>query len=195
MYAEVRGQVQNFGHTILEGAASGPTMIPGVQFRVAAGWEKQTDGWLKNTVPGQPNEGNIIDQKIWEGQLKFHFNDRFDGWMKLSGIDWHNEGGGPGSRNTYDLVSQPKPGTSTLLNPALVPNGAQLLSNSFPTYLAATGGLTPTSGYACLPTALTGVTNIVTSHGISLAQACNQAAQKDPPNLPVDVPSHFSVTQ
>ena len=33
-----------------------------VQFRLAAGWEKQTEGWLKNTVPGQPNEGNIIDK-------------------------------------------------------------------------------------------------------------------------------------
>jgi len=193
-YAEVRGQVQNYDHTILEGAMSGPTMIPGVQFRLAAGWEKQTKGWLKNTVPGQPDEGNIIDQKIWEGQLKFHFNDNFEGWMKLSGIDWHNEGGGPGSRNTYDIVSQPKPGTSTLLNPALVPNGAQLLSASFPTYLAATGGLTPTSGYACLPTALTGVTNIVTAGGISLAQACNQASQNDPRKFTGDVPYQVKLT-
>src|SRR5437899_3342707 len=193
-YAEIRGQVQNYDHTILEGAASGPTMIPGVQFRAAAGWERQTQGWLKNTVPGQPNEGNVIDQKIWEGQLKFHFNDRFDGWMKLSGIDWHNDGGGPGSRNTFTTLAQPKPGTSTLLNPALVPNGSQLLSNSFPTYLAVTGGLTPTSGYACLPTALTGVTNIVTAHGISLAAACHQAAQDDPRKFTSDVPYQVKLT-
>nr|MEA2798112.1 iron complex outerrane recepter protein [Phenylobacterium sp.] len=193
-YAEVRGQVQNYDHTILEGAASGPTLIPGVQFRVAAGWERQTEGWLKNTVPGRPNEGNIIDQKIWEGQLKFHFNDKFDGWMKLSGIDWHNKGGGPGSRNTYDILNQPKPGTSTLFNPALVPNGSQLFSNSFPTYLAVTAGLTPTSGYACLPTALTGVTNIVTAGGLSIAQACTQAAQTDPRKFTSAVPYQVKLT-
>jgi iron complex outermembrane receptor protein len=56
-YAEVRAQYQNYDHSILEGAVSGPTMIPGVQFRAAAGWERQTEGWLKNTVPGQPDEG------------------------------------------------------------------------------------------------------------------------------------------
>jgi len=193
-YAEIRGQVQNYDHTILEGAASGPTMIPGVQFRVAAGWEKQTQGWFNNTVPGQPDEGGVIDQKIWEGQLKFHFNDKFDGWMKLSGIDWHNQSGSPGSRSTYTSLSQPKPGTSTLLNPALIPNGSQLLSNSFPTYLAATGGLTPTSGYACLPTALTGVTNIVTAGGLTVAQACHQAAQNDPRSFTGDVPYQVKLT-
>src|SRR5205814_2844797 len=122
-YAEIRGQVQNYGHTILEGAASGQTGIPGVQFRVAAGWEKQTQGWLKNNVPGVPDEGNIIDTKIWEGQLKFHFNDKFEGWAKISGIEWHNEGGGPGSRNTYTHVSYPT-GTNA---PNVVVNGTNVV--------------------------------------------------------------------
>ena len=126
-YAEVRGQVQNYGHTILEAAASGPTMIPGVQFRIGANWEKQTEGWLKNNVPGQPNEGNIIDTHLYEGQLKFHFNDKFEGWMKLSGIEWHNEGGGPGSRNTYTTVAFPN-GTNA---PNVVVNGTNIALPGF----------------------------------------------------------------
>ena len=63
-------------------AASGPTFIPGVQFRVAANWEKQTKGWIENIVPGFPDEGNIIDTNIVEGQLKFNFNENFEGWAK-----------------------------------------------------------------------------------------------------------------
>src|SRR5215471_6607333 len=57
-YAEVRAQVQNYDHTILEGAMPGPTSIEGVQFRLGASWEKQTEGWFKNTIPGQADEGN-----------------------------------------------------------------------------------------------------------------------------------------
>jgi iron complex outermembrane recepter protein len=182
-YAEVRAQLQNYDHTILEGAMSGPTMIPGVQFRVAAGWEKQTEGWLKNTVPGQPDAGNIIDQKIWEAQLKFHFNDNFDGWMKLSGIDWHNQSGGPGSKNTFTKTNFPA-GT---LTPGLG-------TPSFPNYLVANAGLTPNSGYACLPTSQTGVTNIVTAGGMSLAAACTNASQTDPRKFTSDIPFQDKLT-
>ena len=200
-YAEVRGQVQNYGHTILEAAASGSTPIPGVQFRIGANWEKQTEGWLKNNVPGQPNEGNIIDTHLYEGQLKFHFNDKFEGWMKLSGIEWHNEGGGPGSRNTYTTVAFPN-GTNA---PNVVVNGTNIalpgfLQNSasnpvtFPTYEAVNAGLTLNPGYACLPTAVTGVTNIVTAGGLSLAKACQQAAQNDPRSFTSAVPYQVKLT-
>ncbi|MGZ6015871.1 MAG: TonB-dependent receptor, partial [Phenylobacterium sp.] len=200
-YAEIRGQIQNYDHTILEGAASGPTMIPGVQFRVAAGWEKQTEGWLKNNVPGQPDEGNIIDQKIWEGQLKFHFNDKFDGWMKLSGIDWHNQGGGPGSRNTYTHVNFTD-GTNA---PNVVVNGTTVvlpsfLKNSaanpitFPTYENGNAAIAMNPGYGCLPTAVTGVTNVVTAGGLSVARACHQTAQDDPRHFTGDVPYQVKLT-
>ena len=100
-YAELRGSYENYNHSRLEGAVSGPTPIPGVDFRVAANWDKQTQGWIKNIVPGQPDEGNVIDTKLVEGQLRFKFNDRFDSWMKLSWIKWDNGGGGPGARATW----------------------------------------------------------------------------------------------
>ncbi|MDE2487941.1 MAG: TonB-dependent receptor plug domain-containing protein, partial [Alphaproteobacteria bacterium] len=44
-YAEVRANVENYQHTILSGAMSGPTMIQGVDFRLAASWDKQREGW------------------------------------------------------------------------------------------------------------------------------------------------------
>ncbi|MGZ6048301.1 MAG: TonB-dependent receptor, partial [Phenylobacterium sp.] len=173
---------QNYGHTIIEAAASGPTAIPGVLFRLGANWEHQTDGWYKNNVPGQPDEGNIISTEYVEGQLQFHFNDKFDGWAKLAWVNWDNDGGGPGSRNSYSKVSYPAgtltPGLNTI-------NGT---APTFPDFLAGSGGLTPVSGYACLPTALTGVTNIVTAGGMSLAQACSNANQSDPRHFTSDVP-------
>ncbi|HZZ32605.1 MAG TPA: TonB-dependent receptor [Phenylobacterium sp.] len=181
-YAEVRAQVQNYDHTIVEAAVSGPTAIPGVQFRLGANWERQTQGWYKNTVPGQPNEGNIINTEYYEGQLKFHFNDKFEGWVKLAGANWDNDGGGPGSRNTFTKVNFPA-GT---LTPGLSSVGGG--NPTFPNYLAVTAGLTPNSGYACLPTALTGVTNIVTAGGLSVAQACANANQNDPRKFTSDVP-------
>ncbi|MDB5427731.1 MAG: TonB-dependent receptor [Phenylobacterium sp.] len=152
-YAEVRANYQNYDHFILEAATSGPTMIPGVQFRLGANWEKQTGGWFHNVVPGQPDEGGIIDQQYVEGQLKFKFNDNFDGWVKLAWAQWHNDGGGPGSRNGYS----PTP---------------------FPTYESANLGFRINPGYACFPN--TGVSKVSTSGGVSLAQACVNPASTDP---------------
>jgi iron complex outermembrane receptor protein len=133
-YAEVRGNVENYNHNTLSGAVSGPTMIPGVTFRLSGSWDKQTEGWIKNIVPGMPSEGNVIDTKILEGQLKFHFNDNFEGWMKLAGYRWDNGAGGPGSRATW--------------TPA-----------AYPTVQYLNQGLTLNPGYACNPGS--GATNVV----------------------------------
>ncbi|MDB5444426.1 MAG: TonB-dependent receptor, partial [Phenylobacterium sp.] len=152
-YGEVRAQYQNYDHSILEGAVSGPTSIPGVQFRFGANWEKQTGGWFHNVVPGQKDEGGIIDQQYVEGQLKLKFNDNFDGWMKLAWQHWGNNGGGPGARNSYT----PGPfGTYQTNNPGFYINAA----------------------YACFPTAV--VRNVVTVGGMTLAQACTNPATADP---------------
>ena len=155
-YGEIRANYQNYNHFILEGAVSGPTAIPGVQFRLGANWEKQTDGWFHNVVPGGQDEGGIIDQQYVEGQLKFHFNDNFDGWTKLAWAQWHNDGGGPGSRNGYT----PAP---------------------FATYQTSSPGFYINAGYACNPHS--GVSNISTGGGESLAQACTNPASTDPRNF------------
>lgn len=132
-YAEVRGNYGNYNRSLLEGAVSGPTMIEGVTFRLAGNWERQTKGWIDNIVPGQPDEGNVIDTWIGEGQLKFVFNERFEGWAKLSLIKWDNGGGGPGSRATWT----PAP---------------------YPTYEYANAGIVLNPGYGCNSFA-TGVVN------------------------------------
>jgi iron complex outermembrane receptor protein len=151
-YAEVRASVQNYDHFILEAAASGATPIPGVQFRIAGNWEKQTDGWFHNVVPGGRDEGGIIDQQYLEGQLKFHFNDHFEGWAKLAWAQWHNDGGGPGQRSYWT----PFP---------------------FATYQSNSPGFYVNTGYACR--AGTGVSNVVTIGGVSLAQACTNPSISD----------------
>ena len=48
---------------------------------------------------------------------------------------------------------------------------AFLQNATFPTYEAGNGALFPNPGYACLPTAVTGVTNIVTAGGMLLTAA------------------------
>jgi len=169
-YAEVRAQQQNYNMRILEGAVSGPTMIPGVEFRAGVNWTKQTDGWFKNTVPGFPDEGNIIDTKYVEGQLKFKFNDKFDAWMKLAWQDWHNQGGGPGSRNTWTPVP-------------------------FPTFQTPTGiALTP--GYPCLSgtPVSPGITGVIAAGGLTTAQACTNAALHDPRKITSDTPYQVKLT-
>ncbi|WP_305582556.1 TonB-dependent receptor [Phenylobacterium sp.] len=131
MSGEIRATYANYNRTVLEGAVSGPTMIPGVNFRLVANWDKQTEGWIENIVPGYPDEGNIIDTKIVEGQLSFEFNDNFEGWVSVSLLKWDNGGGGPGSRQTWT----PAP---------------------YPTYSSPIAGLVMNPGYGCsgIPTAV-----------------------------------------
>jgi len=151
-YAEVRAQYQNFNHFILEAAASGPTPIPGVEFRIGANWEKQTEGWFHNVVPGFHDEGGVIDQTYLEGQLKMQLNDHFDGWVKLATAHWANEGGGPGQRTGYT-------------------------SGPFGTYQTNSPGFYTNAAYACFPN--TGVTNVVTIGNVPLAQACTNPADSN----------------
>src|ERR1700741_1789535 len=49
-YAEARVGYANYEHSDVEFAVSGPTAIPGWKFRLAAQWEDQEQGWIKNTV-------------------------------------------------------------------------------------------------------------------------------------------------
>lgn len=99
-YAEVRATVANYKRTLIEGAVSGP-LAPDLQFRLAGNWEKQRDGYFTNIVPGQPSEGNVIDQYYVEGQLQAKFGEHMEGWMKVALAGWNNGSGGPGARAGY----------------------------------------------------------------------------------------------
>ena len=98
-YAEVRGSYANYNHGNIEGAISGPTFIPGWDFRLSTQWEKQTQGYIKNTVPGMPSEGNVIDTFYVEGQIQGKFGEHLDMWTKFGFNFWHNGAGGPGSQS------------------------------------------------------------------------------------------------
>jgi iron complex outermembrane receptor protein len=99
-FGEVRARYQNYDYGTLEGAVSGPTFIPNVQFRLAGNWERQTKGWVDNIVPGMPDEGGVINQWFVEAQVqgKF-FDDKLEFWAKYGQGVWHNGAGGPGSQS------------------------------------------------------------------------------------------------
>lgn len=156
-YAEVRGQYQNYNHHIIEGAVSGPTFIPGLTFRLAANWEKQTKGWIENVVPGFPDEGNIIDTNIVEGQLKGEWGN-FEAWMKLTWIEWRNGAGGPGSRATWT----PAP---------------------YPTFEAANAAITLQPGYGCSGNA----TNVVNLSPLGCTNPALSDPRKIASTVPYDV--------
>jgi iron complex outermembrane receptor protein len=99
-YAEVRGTYQNYNHSLLEGAVSGP-LSDNVQFRLVGNWERQTKGWFDNTYPGGKDEGGIINTLFFEGQLSVQFSEKLETWVKVSVIEWHNGAGGPGSRSSW----------------------------------------------------------------------------------------------
>jgi iron complex outermembrane receptor protein len=108
-YAEARVGYANYEHSDVEFAISGPTAIPGWNFRLAAQWERQGQGWIKNVVPGRPSEGNVIDTFYIEGQIQGKFGDNLEMWTKFGFTNWRNGAGGPGSQsggwspNIYDL--------------------------------------------------------------------------------------------
>ena len=95
-YAEIRGTYANYNHYILEGAISGP-ITDNVQGRLAGNYERQTQGWIHNDVPGQPDEGNVLKEFYLEEQLQFKLGDKFDFWEKVGFNQWANGAGGPGS--------------------------------------------------------------------------------------------------
>ncbi len=99
-YAEVRARFENYDHFLVEAAVSGP-LAPDLQYRLAANWEKQSQGYFTNVVPGMPSEGNVIDTYFVEGQLQAKFGEHADGWIKADIAGWNNGGGGPGARAGY----------------------------------------------------------------------------------------------
>jgi len=148
-YAEIRGTYSNYNHYNIEAAISGP-ITDNIQGRLAGNFEQQTQGWIKNLYPGQPDEGNIIKQFFIEGQLQGKFGDKFDWWAKVGFNQWANGAGGPGAASAgwtpfpYDTSEYSN--AATQLNP----------------------------GYACQPSAP--VSNVVNKS----PYGCSNPAQQSP---------------
>jgi iron complex outermembrane recepter protein len=98
-FAEARVGYANYEHSNVEFAISGPTPIPGWNFRFATQWEQQREGWIENTVPGMPSEGGVINNFYAEGQIEAQINDKLEMWTKFGYTYWHGGAGNAGSQS------------------------------------------------------------------------------------------------
>ena len=139
--AEVRATYGNYNYSVLQATVTGP-IAEGLNFRINASREGQKDGYFDNTVPGLPDEGNVIKQYYVEGQLSAKFGDRAEGWVKLSSFSWDNGGGGLGGRAVYT----PSPYNTTQENSTNFYLNQGFGCSGFPTNvvnLSATGCVNP----------------------------------------------------
>lgn len=95
-FAEVRLTAANYGHVTLEGDVSGP-INDDWAFRLYGSWDDQTQGWIKNVVPGVPDSGNLINEWYADGQIQGRFGPHLEMWTKLELAQWFNGSGGPGA--------------------------------------------------------------------------------------------------
>jgi iron complex outermembrane recepter protein len=134
LYAEARAGYANYQNSFIEGAISGP-LFSGIEGRFSGSWINQEQGWIKNIVPGLPEEGGVRDEIFLEAQLQGTFLDeKLDVWTKFGWGRWRNGAGGPGSQS------------------------AGWTAAPFPTYEFGPGATTLNAGYGCDP-ATTNVVN------------------------------------
>jgi iron complex outermembrane receptor protein len=142
-YAEVRASYGDYDHSSLEFAVSGP-LSDRVQFRLAGQWENQGQGWVKNSAPGRPSEGNVINTFFLEGQVQVRFSEKFEMWSKLAYSNWQNGSGGPGAAsggwtpNFYDAsghvlpdIGPGRPNGGNGLNILEFPDGSVAINEGF----------------------------------------------------------------
>ncbi|MFI4974306.1 MAG: TonB-dependent receptor [Caulobacterales bacterium] len=151
-YAEARITYGNYDHITLEGAVSGP-LNDKWGFRVYGTWEKQSQGWIKNSVVGQPDSGNIINEWYLDAQIQGKISDKLDMWTKFQSAGWSNGSGGPGA------------------------DSAGWADFGFPTAEFANGNafLFPNSAFACNGPS-SGTSNVVNNS----RTGCNNAALNNP---------------
>ena len=189
-YAEVRATYGNYNRSVVEGAISGP-LSDRVQARLFANWEYQGKGWIKNTVPGMPSEGNRLDTFYVEGQIQVQFSEKIEMWSKFGYTSWRNGAGGPGSQsagwtpNIYDETGKVLPNSS-----ATNPNGG----NGFNIIEFPEGATNINAGFGCSGLA----TNVTSANGPGIGGCVN--ASHDSPwliNRPITynvrLPSAYTV--
>ena len=194
-YAEARVGYANYDHSDVELAVSGPTGIPGWTYRLAAQWENQTEGWIKNTVPGMPDEGNVLNTVYIEGQIQGKIGDKIDMWSKFGYTNWKNGAGGPGSQSggwTPNIYSADPSHPNQVLPPisATNPNGG----NGFNIVEFPQASTNINAGFGCSGLA----TNVISANGPGLAGCINASNaspwQKNSPiSYQVRLPNAYTV--
>jgi iron complex outermembrane recepter protein len=92
---EVRAIAGNYGYTKFEFTVTGP-IAPHLDFRISAYDDNQTQGWLKNVVPGMPSEGGVRHDPYGDFQLEYK-TDSDDIWFDTYVVGFNGDRGGPGS--------------------------------------------------------------------------------------------------
>ncbi|HEX2818159.1 MAG TPA: TonB-dependent receptor [Phenylobacterium sp.] len=175
-YAEARVGYANYQHSNVEFAVSGPIGTSGWKFRLAAQWEDQEQGWIKNTVPNKASEGNVLNTNYIEAQIEGKFGDHIDMWSKLGYTTWKNGAGGPGSQSggwTPNIYSaDPAHPNQVLPNiSATNPNGG----NGFNIIEFPQASTNINAGFGCSGLA----TNVISANGPGLA-GCINASNSSP---------------
>jgi len=149
-YAEFRSSYENYDHSVIEGAVSGP-IDDNWKFRLYGDWERQGLGWVKSTI-GEGEQGGRINTWYIEGQLQGNLAPNLETWTRVYATHWDNPAGGPGSEfagwtpadsSTYEfgqggLTINPGYGCTAFNPQARTPS-------SNPTYPNAGGNTTVTS--------------------------------------------------
>jgi len=104
-YGEVRGQLDDYGYLVTEGAVSGP-INDHMQFRLAGSWTYQGNGYYNN-LNGGPNEGNRRNEWYGEAQLRGDIGPKFDWWVKAFTGSWQNQGGNAGGLISNSVIVGP----------------------------------------------------------------------------------------
>jgi iron complex outermembrane receptor protein len=94
---EVRVVEGNYGATKIEGTVTGPVpYIPNLTFRLSGYLDDQEQGYLTNTVAGQPTEGGVKHDPYGDFQLQYKTaSDEI--WFDTNVVGFNNDRGGPGS--------------------------------------------------------------------------------------------------
>jgi iron complex outermembrane receptor protein len=119
---EVRASAGNYGYTKFEGTVSGP-IAPHLDFRLSLIDENQTQGWLRNEVPGAVTEGGVRHDPYADFQLQYK-NDHDEIWFDTYVVGFNHDRGGPGS-----LLGTPTGGP---YGTALTTYGEQTFNPNFP---------------------------------------------------------------
>jgi len=140
--ARFRANYGAYNHYTLETNISGP-ITDNWQYKLYVNWDKQDQGWTKNIVPGTPEEGEVLDNLYWDGQIAAQFlGGKLDMWTKIQGARWWGGAGNAGSQsagwNNYDSGTYEFGTAATGLNPGYGCSGAGF------TYDAAAAGGTTT---------------------------------------------------
>ncbi|WP_340644924.1 TonB-dependent receptor [Phenylobacterium sp.] len=100
---EIRGSYGNYNRRVLEGTVSGP-ITEGLRFRLGASMIKQDEGWFHN-IAGGPDEGDVRDEKYFEGQVEGDLGENVDFWLKVARGKYDNRSA-PGGRTGGGLTPQ-----------------------------------------------------------------------------------------